>query len=1169
MEVIGVAVAVTTVLLAVLAWRLSAGPVSFAILNQMIEDAANPALQGGSLDVGDTVLIWAAEERELSLRLTDVRLTGADGNRIANVPQVAFELSTPALFRGMLAPKTIDLYGVRARILRRPGAGITFALASADAELDPEAPSFLGPMLEALTGEGDSSSPFGYLTRLGIRQARLQFVDEVNDVVFDAPAANLIMYRGEGGIAGMLNADFVVGGTMAHLEMNGILRADADAARIDVEASNLIPAELARMSAAFEDYAVFDAPLAAKGSVQIKRDGALGSAQLTLQAGAGQIDLPAPWDTEIPLEKARAEIEIDGAAQHLELKELALEAGPHSVSLKGTVDYRMDTGLNIAAAAVSLSADRFHTEVPGFFAGPVDLDQFQVKADLDFEALKADIDELFIGVGGGGIRLSGSVANEERSPAVKISGRIEPVPFDAFTAIWPLPLAKGAREWVGKNLSGGTITDGSFDLDLKGGMIADAVDHVPIPKENIRFAFSATGPTMKYLRDMPPMENLEARGLIEGDRFDAWISSAVIRQPDLGDVAISDGHFYDDTLHIKGALGHIAFTAAGATADILSLLDHEPLNLISRFGLDPRTVGGTGTLAGKISLPLVKGVTMEQVDVSGTAHADNVAIPEIQKGMSVTSGSLDVEVSRTGLSARGPIGLNNAAELELEWRENFQRDASPTSVYRLRGMLDDGGRAALGLRLDAFIAGSADIDATLMGDGRSVNRATVKADLTDSVVKLDYAGWWKKAGTAAMTNFAVAFLEDGGYRISDFVLTGDDIEASGWLVLGDDGRMVAADFPVVKLGPHNDFSFVAGSSENASLAMNVTGNRFDARGVLDNMFSGDADGPDSAEKEPSTDPLPVLSELASDPMRRNTLRADIAQATGHNETSFTDVKVNLVQVDGRTWTMALDAVDQGGAPVRLGIGPDDTGVRSLDVSSSDAGNIFRALDFTRSVRGGTLTATGRYDDTKYGSPLRGTVLIDNFRIADAPVLANILTLGSLTGIGDTLRGEGILFNRLELPFTITENRIRMKDARMSGPAIGLTMNGQVDRSADVIDMEGTLVPAYTINSFLGQVPVLGPIIVGREGEGIFAITYSVRGKADDPTVVVNPLSAIAPGFLRRLFEFGSTLPSEPGSSGQSGAAPAVSPPDETVPEVAKPQEAAPSPPPENSAAPQN
>lgn len=1136
LEIIGAAVAVTTVLLAVLAWRLSSGPVSVSILNQMIEDAAHPSLQGGSLDIGDTVLIWAAEERELSLRLTDVRLTGADGNSIARVPQLAFDLSVPALFRGMLAPTAIDLYGVRATILRRPGTGITLALARADAEQpDPETASLLGPMLEALIADDDRSSPLGYLDRLGIREGKLRFIDEVNGVSFDAPSATLTISRGEDGLAGALSAEVVIGDTTAQLEMNGILPTGEDTARIQANATDFVPAALALMSPVFADYAVFDAPIAAEGSLEIKTDGSLHSAHLSLRAGEGEINLPEPWAATIPLEKAQGEISLDGVARRLEFEELTFKAGLHEASLKGTVDYRMGDGLNIASAVVNLVADRFHTEVPEFFAGPVDLDTARLKADIDFDAVRADIEELFIGAGGGGLRLSGSVADAERSPAIKVVGAVRPMPFDELTAIWPLPLAKGARVWVDKNLSGGTVTGGAFDIDLAGGMIADMADHKPIPKESLRFEFAASGATMKYLGEMPPMENVEAHGLIEGIRFDAWVSSAVIRQQGLGDIAVTDGHFYDDRIHIKGAPGHISFTASGATADILSLLDHEPLTLISEFGLDPRSVAGTGRLNGTISLPLVKNVTMDQVEVSGVAHVENVAIPDIQKGISVTSGTLDVNVTRAGLSAKGPISINNAAPLDLEWQENFKREASPSSTYRLRGDLDDRGRAALGLRLDDFLAGSANIDATLMGDGRSVSRASIKADLTDSIVKLDQAGWWKKAGAAAVTAFDLAFLEDGGYRISDFSLTGDGIEASGSITLGDDGRMVAANFPVVKLGAHNDFAFVAHASEDAALAMDVTGARFDARGLLGDLFSGG--DVEEAEDMPG-ESEPVLSGIeAADPLRRSTLRAYLTQATGHNDTSFTDVRMDMVEVDGRMWSMNIDAVDQGGTPLTLKIGPNASGVRSLAVASNDAGNVFRALDFTRSVRGGVLSASGSYDDGKPGSPLAGTVTIDDFRIVDAPVLANILTLGSLTGIGDTLRGEGILFNRLEMPFTVTENRIRIEDARMSGPAIGLTMNGQVDRSADIIDMEGTLVPAYTINSFLGQVPVLGPLIVGREGEGIFAITYGVRGKADDPAVVVNPLSAIAPGFLRRIFEFGSTLPPESRTGSKEGSSP--------------------------------
>jgi hypothetical protein len=205
------------------------------------------------------------------------------------------------------------------------------------------------------------------------------------------------------------------------------------------------------------------------------------------------------------------------------------------------------------------------------------------------------------------------------------------------------------------------------------------------------------------------------------------------------------------------------------------------------------------------------------------------------------------------------------------------------------------------------------------------------------------------------------------------------------------------------------------------------------------------------------------------------------------------------------------------------------------MASNDAGFVFLALDLFKGVVGGTFVAKATIDDKLPGSPMSGTIDVAKFRIVKAPVLASILTLGSLTGISDTLKGEGIYFDGLKLPFRVTGHRIHVEEGRMAGPAIGLTMKGQIDRTVDVADLEGTLVPAYTINSVLGNVPLLGPLIIGREGEGIFGFTYAVKGNIDNPRVVVNPLSAIAPGFLRRLFEFGSSLPPE-------SEMPAASPP---------------------------
>ena len=94
-----------------------------------------------------------------------------------------------------------------------------------------------------------------------------------------------------------------------------------------------------------------------------------------------------------------------------------------------------------------------------------------------------------------------------------------------------------------------------------------------------------------------------------------------------------------------------------------------------------------------------------------------------------------------------------------------------------------------------------------------------------------------------------------------------------------------------------------------------------------------------------------------------------------------------------------------------------------------------------------------------------------------------------------------------------------RDGRLSGPAIGATFEGTLDRSTDKVGIAGTLVPVYGLNSILGVLPVVGDLLVSKPGEGIFGLTYAMRGDLGEPGIVVNPLSVLTPGIFRRIFEF--------------------------------------------------
>ena len=104
------------------------------------------------------------------------------------------------------------------------------------------------------------------------------------------------------------------------------------------------------------------------------------------------------------------------------------------------------------------------------------------------------------------------------------------------------------------------------------------------------------------------------------------------------------------------------------------------------------------------------------------------------------------------------------------------------------------------------------------------------------------------------------------------------------------------------------------------------------------------------------------------------------------------------------------------------------------------------------------------------------------------------------------------------PFTPKNTVISVLEARARGRAIGATADGYIDRPKSQIALKGSLVPAYGLNSVLGNIPLLGDVLVSKKGEGVFGVTYSATGNAEQPKIDVNPLSVLTPGILRRIFE---------------------------------------------------
>ena len=252
------------------------------------------------------------------------------------------------------------------------------------------------------------------------------------------------------------------------------------------------------------------------------------------------------------------------------------------------------------------------------------------------------------------------------------------------------------------------------------------------------------------------------------------------------------------------------------------------------------------------------------------------------------------------------------------------------------------------------------------------------------------------------------------------------------------------------------------------------------------------------------------------------------QLVGANKVSMDSARLRVVREKGLHEKLAFQGVFNDGTDLLMDIERDTVFRRKFFVQTERAGNLFRMLDWVDELYGGALVGQGNIFDEQQKvddrpRDLNGRLIMTDYRARNVPVLASIVSLASLRGISDTLSGDGIKFEKAQGNFSFGNGRLNIKKGRMHGPAVGITMQGDYDLGSGDVDIGGTVIPSYTLNSFFGKIPIVGPLLSGRRGEGVIGIGYRVSGEAGKANVLVNPLSVLTPGFLRRVFEIGIGL----------------------------------------------
>ena len=187
----------------------------------------------------------------------------------------------------------------------------------------------------------------------------------------------------------------------------------------------------------------------------------------------------------------------------------------------------------------------------------------------------------------------------------------------------------------------------------------------------------------------------------------------------------------------------------------------------------------------------------------------------------------------------------------------------------------------------------------------------------------------------------------------------------------------------------------------------------------------------------------------------------------------------------------------------------------LEIYSGFAKPLLADFNFFKGIEGGQLLFTSFFDDKASSSKLQ----IKDFKVLNAPAFAKLLALADLSGPAVLLSGEGLVFDSLEIKFTDDKSVRTIEEIYAVGPSITILMEGYVENKSGLTSLRGTMVPAKEINKLISKIPVIGNILIGKEiGEGVFGVSFKMKGTPGKIKTSVNPIKTLTPRFITRALE---------------------------------------------------
>lgn len=1112
---------------------LRLGPVEADFLTGSLQTAIDRRVAPLHATVGGAQIRYNSASGGLSVQLMGVDLIGADGKPAASVAAATLDLDWFSVITGSFNARALTLEEPQFRLRYDAGRGLELGPSGTvapppavkPASTDPETtgePQAASPeqanaasagsadqdivsALRAILAVAENSGAGAGIATLHVRDGRLNVEGQGRVTPWQIPEFDLSLDQRDGrGI--LVGSGGVIGPSgKTHATLSAEQPPGSPELKLSVNLDRIVPADLANLSPALSPLAAALLPVGGEASLEFGASNTLDRLEMNIGLGAGQFDVGGACADSFRLERGGAHIRYVRGTGRIDLLPSNLRSNGSGATVSGQAQVTKDQNGRERWQYALAFADAAIAD-PAHGLKPIAIDNWSARGTFTPSTGEAVLEQMAMDAGAMRIAMAGRIAND----GVSLELRVVDAPASAVLRLWPACFQTYARNWVLTNVRSGTIAKGHMKLTLDAAGFDLLKASGKMPDEAATAEFDMSDIAFGYADGLPNV--IAARGKLQfsGRRLTAQIPEAASQMPSGHVVTLSNARYEVANFLDPNPRGRIRLELTGPIETGLEFLDLKPFGYVTASGL--RIADLTGEFKGSldVSLPVTRPLQPGDLKLKAAASLSDVKLKRAFGGLTMNSGAIDIQASETTLKATGDV-LMNSVPAKLSWERSLGPGAGPAPDVRLTARLDATDREQLGIFVNHMISGeipvSIDLAAGSVADGERL--AHVEADLSEAEIVLDTLAWRKPAGDAATAAFDVVAGDKTGTRLEEFRITGDKIAIRGSVDIGPDNRMLAFAFPEFSVNLVTRLSVTGIVRPDKVLAVTARGSYFDGRDFFKSLFS-----------------LGQLSAKPLPPPKSTTgldLTADIETVLGHSQVSLRAVHIEASRRQGLLSKLEAHASFEKGGNVGVRLRSEPGKPRILQAEADDAGQAFRLIDLYPSLQGGTTSLQVNLDGDG-AAEKTGTLWARQFSLYGDPVVKEVLngaTVGPPNSVEERQRFE---FDRMRVGFSIGEGQLVIRDMFINGPVVGATLRGRIDYGRQTVALGGTYIPMFGLNSMFGALPVLGQLLVGRNGEGLLGITFGIQGALAKPEVIVNPVSAVAPGIFRQIFELGPEDP---------------------------------------------